>query len=358
MPEHRPDVEDDSTEIHISLVAPLNIVLRRRRLVATAGVIAGVMALALGILTRKYGADSDFTPSATSATSSSLLSLASQFGVGSSLLGATGESVDFYADLVKSREVLTATALTTFRFPTDVGGRDSIVGTLVDIYHPRGATSRDRLQRAVKMLDQSVSADADETSNIVSVRVRARWPALAELVNARILELVNEFNVERRASQASLERKFVEQRLAQSLGDLTGAEDDLKNFLERNRSYQGSPSLQFEESRLQRRVDLRQQLYTTLAQAYDQSRIDEVRNTPVVTILDHPEGSARPTRSWALIVLGAVLLGGIGGVGSAFVDELVSRQREENPRDYAAFHEAWANIRLNPFRRRRLTHVG
>ncbi len=45
----------------------------------------------------------------------------------------------------------------------------------------------------------------------------------------------------------------------------------------------------FEHDRLERPVSMRQELVTAMAQAYEQARVDEVRNTPVITVIDQPE---------------------------------------------------------------------
>ncbi len=336
-------------DVRLSVVAPLNIVLRRGRLFVRAAILATVVILALGILTRRYAAESAFMPNSTSLPTQSLAGLAAQFGFNAAALNGNGESVDFYADLVKSREIVTTAVQTTYRFATDDAGRDSVSGNLMDVYGIHGSTALDRLQKTVKKLDKDVSADADEQSGIVTVRVRAKWPDLAEQINARLLSLVNDFNVRRRESSAGIERRFIELRLADALHDLTRAEDDLRGFLEKNRTYQTSPRLTFEASRLQRQVDLRQQVYTTLAQSYEQARIDEVRNTPVVTVVDHPVGSARPTRSWALIVIAALILGGLVGAGASFGGEFWLRQRVENAADYQEF-DTLRNMALNRLR--------
>ncbi len=86
-----------------------------------------------------------------------------------------------------------------------------------------------------------------------------------------------------------------------------------------------------------------------LTAEYEQARIDEVRNTPVVTVVDHPVGSARPTRSWALIVIAALTLGGLVGAGASFGGEFWFRQRIENAADYQEF-ETLRDMALNRLR--------
>ena len=51
----------------------------------------------------------------------------------------------------------------------------------------------------------------------------------------------------------------------------------------------------FGHDRLERQVSVRQELVTAMAQAYEQARVDEVRNAPVITVIDQPE-SLQPSR--------------------------------------------------------------
>lgn len=108
--------------------------------------------------------------------------------------------------------------------------------------------------------------------------------------------------------------------------------------LERNRRYEGSPGLTFRYERLQRRVNLRQQVFTPLSKSYEQAKIDEVRNTPVITVVEPPELPARPD-PWRLKLKGllGLILGGIVGVFWAFGREMMATSGERDPDDYAEF---------------------
>src|SRR3712207_7894583 len=50
---------------------------------------------------------------------------------------------------------------------------------------------------------------------------------------------------------------------------------------QRNRDYRNSPELTFQQERLSREVSRVQQLYGRLSEAYEQAKIEEVRDTPV-----------------------------------------------------------------------------
>ena len=131
---------------------------------------------------------------------------------------------------------------------------------------------------------------------------------------------VNQFNLETRKSQATAERQFVEVQAAAAEQDLRATEDRLQSFLQRNRDISGSPELAFERDRLQRDVGLRQQVYTSLVQSREEAKIREVRDLPVITVIENPSlpTVGEPRRAALKTVFGG-LAGGIVGVLIAFI---------------------------------------
>src|SRR5207253_9545275 len=99
---------------------------------------------------------------------------------------------------------------------------------------------------------------------------------LSKGIVERALELVNRFNQEKRQSQSGEERRFIGGRLQESKGELRDAEDAVARFMEKNRDFRNAPALTFQYERLQREVALRQTLYASLSQNYEQARIEEV----------------------------------------------------------------------------------
>src|SRR5690606_9280112 len=136
---------------------------------------------------------------------------------------------------------------------------------------------------------------------------------------------------------ARAEREFVGARLQEAERELREAEAELEAFLRQNRRYDQSAQLQFEYGRLQRQVELRQQVYVTLAQAFEQVRIEEVRNTPVISVLESPEGSARRRGGRIAKVMMALAVGVMAGLLAALVRDFARRERTRNPADYAEF---------------------
>jgi uncharacterized protein involved in exopolysaccharide biosynthesis len=265
------------------------------------------------VLGREYSSEVRFVPDSGSTNIGALSGLAAQFGFAGAL-GGGGQNPDFYVSLAKSRTVLGAVADTTFRFTrrrsflfwSDTVEVSGTVAELYDIDRPRNrARERDE---AIELLANLVSATASLETGIVSVRTTTDWPALSHAITAMIARELSRYSVSTMQTRAREERRFVDERLVAQRAELSLEEDSLRTFLETNRSFTSSPQLVLEHDRLQRKIALRQQIVVGLAQAYEQSRIEEVRNTPVLTVMQVPEIPAKAARRHLLLKLVAVLL--------------------------------------------------
>lgn len=324
--------------IDVSFYGFLSAVIRNGKLVVGCAVTGAVLVSSLTLLRKNYIASSSFTPQVSENAAGRFAGLAAQIGL--NIGNVSGEeSISFYAELVRSRELLTQVALTRYLCSKHLSQGDAAQGTIVELYRIKGDTPGEQLLNAVEFLDRKITVTTDLKAGLITVETEARCSDLAVQVNRRILDLVNDFNLKKRQSQASAERQFVETRLDQAREELATAEGDLRRFLEQNRRYQDAPQLAFEMARLQRTVDLRQQVYTSLAQSFEQARIEEVRNTPVITVVDQPEGSARLGRSIARAVVAGMILGGLFGAVVAFVRGYAALERSNNPTQYAEFRK-------------------
>jgi uncharacterized protein involved in exopolysaccharide biosynthesis len=304
----------------MSAAAPYVAALRRRqRLIVALPATLGLVTLAVLLVTpRTYVARAAFIASEPASLSNSLgalSSVASQLGVpGLSSLasGSSSGSPQFYADLLTSNSVLHAVVTTNFdaSAAADHGGAP-FAGTLVDYLRARGPTASDRETDAMKRFTTSMLVvSADRPTGIVRFDVQSKNRQLSALVSRRMLELVNDFNLRRRQTQAGAERDFSSVRAKASLDSLRAGEGALADFRSTNIDFSHSPALAAREAQLQRRVALAQQLYNSIAQRYELAAIEAVRNTPVVTVLDAPEGlvAAKP-RYAVLLAVGAAFAG-------------------------------------------------
>lgn len=275
---------------------------------------------------------------------SQLAGVASQFGVDVPTQEAS-QSPQFYARLVRSRRILREVATTTY---SGVAGEDTIRANLIRIYDigPTSGSgtgagmsaSPEDLEDAVDELEENVSVSSNAETGVVELGVTSSWPWLSKQIADRIIEGVNRFNLEVRQLQASAEAEFVGERLEEARTQLRVAEDSLENFLQRNVGWQQSPELRFRHDRLQRQVSRKQQVYTSLATRYEEARINEVRNTPVITNVTPPVEPAEPDsgRIPLKVALGLVL-GGMVGVVWAFGAEAAEDARQDSRDEFREF---------------------
>ncbi len=362
LPAHVP-VQDVVFEDEISVLEILNVLLKRWRAVLGFPVVVTMVVLAVSFLVPPtYTAVTSFVPEVRSQSRlpAGVAGIAGQFGIA---LGAeASQSPRFYADVAKSREILDRLLLT--RYPDPRATREPQDSTtLLSILDPGGRNPADSLQRGAKKLAGLLSVDANQQTGIVTVKADSHYPELAAAVANTLVAYLNEFNTHTRQSQARERRKFIEQRVAQGERDLRDAEEALKAFYQANRSWQQSPQLVFEEGRLRRQVEVRQELYLMLRREYETARIEEVNDTPVITVIDSavvPQLKSSPRRRlWALV---ALVTSGICAVFWAFGAEYFDRARREQDEPFRDFVSTMRRVRqelgrgvravLPPFTRR------
>lgn len=334
----------------ISLWEVLAVLLRRRRWIVGAVFAGVVLAIAFAFLrTRTYTTEASFRPQGSEGSASELLALANQFGVS---VGAPAEEASpaFYAELVTARQIL----YTVASAPYAVG--EEAPRPLADLFEIEEDTEALRLDETIERLREEVmSVETGRETGIVTVVVRTEWPELSQSIAQRLLDEIARFNLETRQSQAGAERTFIESRVDKAQAELRAAESAFEAWLQRNRQWEGSPELTFQHDRLQREVGLRQQVYANLVQSFEQARISEVRDTPVITILQAPYMPPGPDERRLVLSLAlGILLGGMFGVVGAFVVDALERPPERSDPAREQFRQSWAELISSlPFGRKR-----
>jgi uncharacterized protein involved in exopolysaccharide biosynthesis len=108
------------------------------------------------------------------------------------------------------------------------------------------------------------------------------------------------------------------------------AEENLKVFMDRNRRIENSPALQLEQQRLGREVAVLTGVFTTLKQQLETTKIEEVKESDYVVVLDPPEiplQRSKPNKRLMVILAG--ILGIVLGVVISFVREFAANSEKE-----------------------------
>jgi len=232
-----------------------------------------------------YKASTSFVPETGSQRrlTGTLAGLAGQLGL--PIVADAAQTPRFYSEVIGSRSLRERMLTTYFKAPIrHTTAPDS--EPLIQILGVRGDDRADSLENGLKKLNTTISVQVDNQTRIIRLTAETRSAQLSADVANRFVDYLNDFNAQTRQSQARERRKFVEERVQDAQRNLTDAEERLKGFYEANRSWQQSPQLVFEEGRLRRQVEMGQELYLSLRREYETARIEEVNDTPVLTVLD------------------------------------------------------------------------
>jgi uncharacterized protein involved in exopolysaccharide biosynthesis len=143
-----------------------------------------------------------------------------------------------------------------------------------------------------------LAADLESRTGMIRISFTSRSPRVAAGATDSLLRLVNAFITRDLRTRAGAQRRFLQDRLVQA------------SFLEDNRAYQGSPALVFREAELRRDVDLQRDIYLSIARSLEEARMNEVRDTPLISVIDAPAVPLRSTgpRKIKVAAITAILL--------------------------------------------------
>jgi uncharacterized protein involved in exopolysaccharide biosynthesis len=320
----------------------LYLMQHRRVLVGVPTLFVAVVALLTIAREPTYTAGASFYPQQRPGNGSLFAGVAAQFGL-SGVGGGDVFSSEFYVRLMRSRTLLGQLANDTFTYADAQGTRTA---PLLDLMEIRGATPEIRTERAAKDLRDNLSLSIVRETGVVEVAVTAAAPGLAVDVLRRLLNYVNDYDVAVRQHAARAQREFVESRLEEAVFGLREAEDRMAQFLAANRGFSNSPDLQFQYDRLMRGVQSRQHVYQSLLGSFEDARLEEVRNTPVISIVEQPTPPARRDSRGTLVnCFLALIIGLVCAIGIVEVRALFAGVRDGRQPEAEALRSAIASAR-------------
>lgn len=260
----------------------LELLRRHLRMLTVGAMLGAIVGLTYAlIMPRTYTSTGSFFPKAKSNVSG----IAAQFGLPVPQ-GEGDESPAFYSDLLTSRTILSEAADSMYPL---VSGKSVTRRRIADLYNlKRKGTRSEQQEASIQKLRNMISVTRNRETGVVTVSVAGPSPEVSQAIAKNLFALVSDFNVHTRQSHASQERAFAQQRWGEAQAALRQAEEALASFTEANRIVSGSAELGIARDRLVRQVGSRQQLANTLEQQYEQARIEEVRDIPVINIVDLP----------------------------------------------------------------------
>jgi len=273
-----------------------------RALIGIPLISAVVAVLASLIVPAEYEGVAMFSPAeeVNATLPGNLLDIAAEFGVSA---GSKGYNVYYFAQVAQSREVLRQVVRDTI----SISGKRIPVLELLGLVND---TTSKELERGIRRLDDRLTVRTDDQSNLITLRMRGPSPESATALTAAVLDALNAVTTSSIQSGGSAERRFAEAQADSAREALRVSENQHRDFLNSNRNISSSPSLQFEDARLRRQIQIRQDIFLALVNQVQAAKLREVRNTPSIALIQPPQASPKkvwPKASvWGLLTLVAV----------------------------------------------------
>ena len=299
----------------------------------------------------EYSSTSKIISSSNSGGVSQAAGLAAQFGIN---IGSNQNNQKWmYPEVIKSKII--ARSLLKKKFKTNFLGPNKDLFQILTFNLDHSKYSSEMLQIiASQKLIKMINVSENVKTGINTVTINAAEPQFAKEINSALLISLDKYQKDYNKSKTSEARQFIEERIAETEKSLKTAEEELKNFRERNRRIENSPSLQLEQERLGREVTVLIGVYTTLKQQLETTKIEEVKDSDYIIVLDPPEIPlirSKPKKKVAVIL--SVFLGLFIGILSAFLKEFYVKSDQKEKEKYLSAKNVFLSNLFDIFPKRK-----
>lgn len=166
--------------------------------------------------------------------------------------------------------------------------------------------SKDQMD-LVESLNESITADVDAKTAVISVNVTMQDPLVSALIADTVVSRLQEYVTEYRTEKARKDLAYTEKLNLEAKADYHKAQQRYAAYVDRNHGIISS-SGRTEESRLKNEMDLAFSLYNNTAQQYQLAKAKVQEITPVYTVLKPATVPIKGKPSKLIILIGFIFL--------------------------------------------------
>ncbi len=272
-----------------------------------------------------------------SGSNSNLLGFASQFGISipSQYEETDFLSADMYPAIVKSRTL--AKIVLNRKFNSEESDtKISLLSILTDPVDFKNTDSSKVIAKKIKYFtEEIVNISQSPETPLYTLQVLTDDPLLSAQIAKAVIEELDTLQMEFKSHSVMQKKEFIEDRIEDVKIELRKAETALKEFREQNKQISYSPSLLLEQERLERETQVQTEIYISLKQQYETVKIEEVKETSFVQVLDEPNIPIYPSGPRKIFILFFVGFGGFAlGILIAIFKESHRIQKSNNDSSY------------------------
>ena len=229
--------------------------------------------------------------------------IAAQFGI--NISSGNPEQKWVYPEIIKSRTLAKEMLKKNF-----IENKQGTEKTLLQILTKTQNLNNVAMQSiAIDNLLSMIEVNENIATSILTLKINASDPLFAFQLNTTLIEELDSHQKKYNKAKTSEAKKFIEERIIDVEKELIIAEESLKIFMDRNRRIENSPSLQLTKQRLTREVTVLIGVFTTLKQQLETTKIEQVKESNYVIVLDAPEvpiKRSRPNKKSAVLLTGII----------------------------------------------------
>ena len=261
--------------------------------------------------------------------------LAAQFGI--ALPTGQTEPNWVYPDIIRSRTL--ARAMLKRKFDTAKFGPQKPLLQILTYGNGKPEFGMDTLEiLAIETFIDMIDISEDAKTRIYTLTLSSSEPQFASDIILALIEELDTHQKEYNKAITNKARQFIEERIIDVGKELRAAEETLKDFTVSNRRIENSPLLLLEHQRLAREVSIPAGVITMLKQQLETAKIEEVKESDYVIILDPPEAPLErsgPNKRKMVIFAGFL---GIGlGIVIGFLKEYIEVSKNKNQEKFIQF---------------------
>lgn len=249
-------------------------------------------------------------------------------------VGGEGSLVKLYPTIIKSESVLKNVIYAKYKtkeYPDSVN--------LIQYWKIKEKKTERDFEIALLSLRTELDVSMDIKTNILTMVIETEEPQLSADILNNVIHSLDEFIRTKRTTNASEQRKWIEARLVEVKADLSKAENNLKDFREKNRMVSGSPQLLLDQERLAREVQINSTMYIELKKQYEIVKIEEIKNIPIINVMDYgrPATMKEHPKKRQIIII-TFLLAFVGSGSYKIIEQMYGK-------DIAAWYKALRGLK-------------
>ena len=257
----------------LSLLTPL--LEKRRQIIVSAIVIGLAVGAAAAVMPRKFKAELSLTPVVNNKSATALGGIAAL--AGASLNTGYQLTPARMVELLKSRTVLAGVGQSRVS--------PQSAETVFDRFLGEKYTRNDE-EEIAKHLERVINVTTNKETGTIDLAVQHRDSGLARIIAARVVDSASNIFVRTSKAQAQQLRIAQEGRVAAARSDLRAAEEQLRQFKDANRATPPFSLASIDQQRLNRDIQMAEQVYTQAITDQQSAYARELEATPTVVVQD------------------------------------------------------------------------